>query len=889
MSLNKFDRPVQKDWNWQTAQIKTPILDYEMLNSIAMEKQAEYDSIASLKGLVPRALPWNESDLAIQQKYRTDVDKDMADVANAYITSPQAGAMAYRNMKAKIQKAWQPGGEADMLNKRTDAYYEGRKAIDEYYKDETNPAFKQFAYDQLDQQSKSNNKYNPATGEYQAIRTPELFKNPDLRKTILDTVAKINESGTSYFTGPDAAHYIHKYETSGKPADQLQTVAEYLMQQPEFANQLKVEQWYQDRDGLAGKRKDDYIADIKAKNSALEDQARKASKGEGTKDFQQLLISQGYNIDPDGDYGEKTKKAASDFLEKQRRIIEKDTNDPDLESKVSRKRLTDSYSGYARGLANEKKNEELIFDKNYEIQMKARSDRERTNALLQLNDRLAPVAEPNVTATTSAATNLATNFEMLDASKTSKTSLEDSLDSQYTKDPNSVFYGAPMSAVMEAQRLFDETPLALNGQNLTEEQRFTIFSQKLAANTDYKHTPAEATKIYKAIAGNSNLKESINELGKIEQSIERINDNTLQLAGQYLTTPEGKARLNVLKKGVIKPGESDEQLINRVISDPESFKYSDGTKMADGKPRTFNPAENFKNGMALDIKNNKAGVNYKTNNNFAIHADNKDDYLYPTLSRATNALNSQDQLNFSSEGKSGLVYRNKDGETFTPDDKPVFNYSFIDIGGDGVPVIKATGFVGTGNNKKVVTTVIDLHGTNPLTSDTRLGLEKNLAQAVATGNLQLVEPLARDLTQFNPEYLGTLKQLKEAPLTNLKPQDIKMIRQDGRESTTAKEGFKSRVLSTETVAGKTYSINVGQGLMGEKVYFQTAPEVDPSGNFTGKQVIQPLHDRSQFTTDPGVIHTSNTIREVIAKTPVERKITKVPQGTVQAITNFADE
>ena len=116
-----------------------------------------------------------------------------------------------------------------------------------------------------------------------------------------------------------------------------------------------------------------------------------------------------------------------------------------------------------------------------------------------------------------------------------------------------------------------------------------------------------------------------------------------------------------------------------------------------------------------------------------------------------------------------------------------------------------------------------------------------------------------------------------------------MIRQDGRESTTAKEGFKSRVLSTETVAGKTYSINVGQGLMGEKVYFQTAPEVDPSGNFTGKQVIQPLHDRSQFTTDPGVIHTSNTIREVIAKTPVERKITKVPQGTVQAITNFADE
>jgi hypothetical protein len=899
--VNKFDRPVQKDWSWQTAQLKAPTLDYEMLNSIAMEKQAEYDSIASLKGLVPRALPWNQSDLAIQQKYRTDTDKDLADVTNAYLVSPQAGAMAFRNVKAKIQKAWQPGGEADMLNKRTDAYFEGRKAIDEYYKDETNPAFKQYAYDQLEQQSKSDNKYNPQTGEYQAIRTPELFKNPDLRKTILDTVAKINESGTSYFTGPDAAHYIHKYETSGKPADQLQTVAEYLMQQPEFANQLKVEQWYQDRDGLAGKRKDDYVADITAKNLALEEQAKKAALGEGTKDFQQLLIEQGYNITPDGDYDEKTKKAAQDFLEKQRLTVQKNINDPDLEGKVSRNKLTGSYTGYARGLANEKKNEELIHDKNYEIAVRARSDRERTAAMLQLNDRLAPVAEPNVTATTSAATNLATNFEMLDSAKTSKTSLESSLDNQYTKDPNSVFYGAPMSAVMEAQRLFDETPTALDGKNLSEEQRLTIFSQKLAANTDYRHTPEEATKIYKAIAGNSNLKQSINELGKIEQSIDRINDNTIQMAGQYVNTEEGVKNLKSISL-FRKPGETDVQLIVRAINSPSSFEstvpgasyagkntITNWFKDEKDKVNNFNPAVGFKERMVSDVKANKSGMTYKTNNSFAIHADNKDDYLYPTMSRVTDALNSQDQLNFSSEGKSGLVFRNKDGETFTPSDKPVFTNTFVDVGADGIPVLKATGYVGKGGDKAVVTTTMDLHATNPVTSDIKLGLEKNLAQAVATGNYQLVEPLARNLTQFNPEYLGTLKQLKEAPLRNLKSQDIKMVRQDGQPTTTAQEGFKSRVLSTETVAGKTYSINVGQDLTGRKVYFQTTPQVDPSGNLTGKQVIAPLQDGSQFTTDPGVIHTSNTIRQVISKTPVERKITKVPQGTVQAITNFADE
>lgn len=893
--VNKYDKPVGKDFSWQTAQLKAPTLDYEMLNSIAVEKQAEYDSIASLKSLVPKALPWNESDIAIQQKYRTETDKDLSDVTNAYLVSPEAGAMAYRNAKSKIQKAWQPGGEADMLNSRTAAYYEGRKAIDEYYKDETNPAFKQYAYDQLEQQSKSDNKYNPQTGEYQAIRTPELFKDPDLRKTILETVGKINESGTSYFTGPDAAHYIHKYETSGKPADQLQTVAEYLMQQPEFANQLRVEQWYQDRDGLAGKRKDDYLKDINSKYFALEDQDDKAEIGEGTKEFQQLLIDQGYNLGSkgaDGDYGEKTKKAAHDFLEKQASILEKAKKDPNLEAKVSMDRITSSYTGYARGLANEKKNEELIHDKNYEIEVKARSDRERTAAMLQLNDRLAPVTEPGVTAVNSAANTISTNFEMLDAANTSKTALESSLENEHTKNPNSVFYGAPMSAVTEAQRLFDETPqYAADGKTyLTEEQRFTIFSQKLAANTDYKHTPAEATRIYKAIAGNSSLKQSINELGKIDQSIERIADNTAQMTKQYVETAEGKEAIaEVRKSGMVPSGYlklSDAELAKKLILEPNAFTLESSNSSRDHGPRNA-----LSNAFVTKMKNTKEDIEYKTNNNYAIHADSKDDFLYPTLNRVKEALNSQDALNFSSEGKSGLIYRDKDGDDFTPDSKPIFDESHIDIGGDGVPVIVATGHIkGDGVSKsKFVRVTMDLHETKSLTSEVKLGLEKELAQAISTKNFHLVEPLARTLNQFDPQYLGTLKQLKEAPITGAKPQDIKMKRQDGKDTTTAKEGFKSRVLKTETVDGRTYSVYIGQDQLGKKVYFQTTPEISPNGLPTGKQVIAELHDGSQFASDPDVINISNRITEVKLKTPVERKITKVPAGTVQAITNFANE
>ena len=139
--VNKFDKGVQKDWSWKTARLQVPTLDYEMLNSIAATKQAEFDSIASIGAMVPRALQ-NPDDLAKQQEYRSLVDTGTKSVTEAYMKSPSSGAMAYRDFKSQVQKAWQPGGVADMLNRRYDAYFAADKAIDDFYKDDTSPANK---------------------------------------------------------------------------------------------------------------------------------------------------------------------------------------------------------------------------------------------------------------------------------------------------------------------------------------------------------------------------------------------------------------------------------------------------------------------------------------------------------------------------------------------------------------------------------------------------------------------------------------------------------------------------------------------------------------------------------------------------------------------------
>jgi len=892
--VNKFDKGVAKDWSWQTAQLKVPTLDYEMLNSIAATKQAEFDNIASLNALVPNALTFTPDDVEKQNTYRSWVNEGTKSVTDAYMQSPSKGAAAYRDFKSKVQKAWQPGGEADMLNKRYSSYFESKKAIDEYYKDETNPAFKQYAYDQLQKQAMLGTGYNPETGDYQSIITPELFKNPNLRKTILETIKEIDESGDTQFLGPDKQHWIQKIQSTGKSEEKIKLATEALMSQPEFANELKVEQWFQGRNGMGKGIADNYIAKQEVQHKTLVEQIKQAAAGKGTKDFQELLIEQGYDLEPTGKVDDKTKAALKDFEEKQRKIIDNNKTNPDLEQVAIKKSIKDSYVNYALGFANKKVTKDLIHDKTWEIQMKAQSDRERTSALLQLNDRLAPIVDPDILTTPQPAINLTSTFDLLRDTKKNKEAFENTASKLLTQNPNSIFNGWTLSNVSEAQRLYNEVPTTANGKPLSEADRQKIFASKLAENSSFKFTGEQITNLFNGMKTDTGVNSTFEQLAAMDHSTKMLEEQNKQISQIYTSTPEGKKAISTLRASVTDPSLknlSDEQLASEALVNPQKFelKYQSGSNPNSQVAFRVgeNPAKRYRSTMESDSKKLQSqGVDFKTDNAWGIHAGSDDKFLRPVYDNINASLNSQIENTFASEGMAGLVLRDLKGEI--TDGKPVFKDGYVFTDADGKAKYRAVGMVPKkdGEAGKMVSTTIELNSGNPIGMQLERALRKELAQNAATQNWANVESVSKVLASFDGKNMVTSRQEQEAPLTGVQPEPLNIKDADGNFTTTEKLGIKTRKIGTKTWGGVQYHTYVGQTLSGEKVFFNTADVVDKSGNPTGKRVVLPLRNGKQYTKNVAEINTQNMADEIISQTPVERDVKKIPNGVVHAITNF---
>lgn len=885
-SINRFDRPVQKDWSWTTFIPQLPQLDFEQMDLLLAGQQAKVDNLEATKSLVPNALQTDE-DLKLQKDYKDLVNSGSQQVSDAYLKSPSAGNLAYKNYVNLVKKAWQPGGQADILNKRYQGYYEGKKAIDDYYKDETNPAFKQFAYDQLQQQVQAGPKYNPATGEYQVVNTPELFKNPDLRKKINEMVHEIDDSGDTQFLGDtNKDWWIQKIKTSGKAEDKIKYATQALMAQPEFANQLKVEQWYQNRGGQGQVAVENFKNQQNQQLGNLTQQAKDAESGKNTKEFQQLLVENGYDVSPDGVYGDKTKQAAKDFLSKQNQTLQENLANPNIESIVGRKNLENSYIDYAKGFANKKVEKDLVFNKQKEVLLKSSNDRARTNALLQLNDRLAPPVDPDILTTPAPATNLTSAFDLLKETKQNKEKFVSTATQALTQNPNSIFNGWTMSNVGEAQRLFNEVPTTLNGKQLTEAERLSLFYSGLKENSSFDFTPQQVKDVYNGIKTNTGVNETFEQMASFDHAQKMLEDNTTQISQTYISTPEGKDRIKSLG-AFRKSGESDTDLMSRALSNPEQFKPNVSPGMAPGyvpKGGYQNVAESFKAGMQSDVKKlQQQGVDFKTENAWAIHAGDKDKFLKPVYDNIVNAINSQVEGSFSSEGLSGLVFKDMKGEV--KDVKPKFTYGNVTVGADGKPVFRATGMT-PGKKPEMVSTEIALNDGNPIAIKLERELRKELAQNAATGNWADVESVAKVINTFDSKNIVSAAQEQSTNLKGVVPQALVMKDSDGNLTTTAKQGIKTRKIADKNYGGVNYETYVGQDLTGNKIFFNVADRVDESGNPTGQKVVIPLRNGKNYSSDVNEINVFNLAGEIISQTPVEREVKKIPNGVIQSITNF---
>ena len=144
-----------------------------------------------------------------------------------------------------------------------------------------------------------------------------------------------------------------------------------LSQQPEYASQIARDTEYKTLQTDPTK----YQAAYEAKqNTALDRIGEEAIKAQNSKNpeevkaWQQHLRSQGYNINPDGKYGDATEKASQDYYDKQKAQVKENIDNFDLKTALQND-VTNSYMGYATRGAYKKTEITPIFNQAKKAQM----------------------------------------------------------------------------------------------------------------------------------------------------------------------------------------------------------------------------------------------------------------------------------------------------------------------------------------------------------------------------------------------------------------------------------------------------------------------------------------------------------------------------------------
>lgn len=139
-AINRFMRPVQKDFTWQTPQLEVWSPNASAWLETLDQQQAKYNTLSELEGLVPKHLQQDVPDVnAYTQAVQSDIDKVTEAFASGDIVS---GNRMLRDVTSRVRRAWQPGGEADMFQQRLAKYNETDKRLQETYLD---PKSKQYA------------------------------------------------------------------------------------------------------------------------------------------------------------------------------------------------------------------------------------------------------------------------------------------------------------------------------------------------------------------------------------------------------------------------------------------------------------------------------------------------------------------------------------------------------------------------------------------------------------------------------------------------------------------------------------------------------------------------------------------------------------------------
>lgn len=871
MPINKYDKILPKDFSWQTAIPKLPELDVKGLEEVLQQNQTRLDQIGLLSEKKPQVLPTDE-DMSLYKSYQSDVDNGLDQVTQAYAENVTKGNLAYKNLLGQIRKDWSPGGRADILNQRYNGYQNALKETDEFYKTDSSPVNKTLAKQNLQAQLKNPINYDPTTGKYSQITTPELYKNPDINKAVDEMLKEIKANGDTQFLGDfNKSWWIQKISTETRPEERIKLAFQALSQQPEYSSQIDRDAQYK---ALSVDPKKYQEAFTSKQNEALKSLTGIAEKAktdpQSTKELQQLLRSEGYNVIADGKYGAQTEKAAKEYLDSKTKDVQSNISGFDLNSQL-RNDVSNSYLGYALRGAYTKRDVDPIFNQAMKAQadIRAKNEENRINRY-RAEMEFSPAGQASATVVSGISQQLPELAKRQEDLKTQRDTVKASLDK--TISNSKTFNGWTLDNVATAYDKWSK----VTGN--TEAEKKANYKALLNQNASVPFSDEQVDRLYQemnAPTTESSLKTALDTYGSVSAEADRFEEGQSQINSQYLATEEGKQNLKRLEF-FRRPGETDSQLADRAVNDPESFKqtkYDMNSTIFNSK--AFEPARQFAEQRQADIdsqsKNGKA-YNWGSLGTYEVWTDSKDKILKPKLDAIASAVETGTGLNFTTFGKAGLNFKDNKGNDVNGQTKKVTGMG-VALSGDK-PILKVNvTFTNTEGKNKDGFTEIELVPGSPESRQIQTALEKEYAEFVNAGDVVSAQGVLDNI-----EALRGNDRLK-APAIDLQKDKLNL------KNTQAEPIYKLDPVTGELIDVTTYgwqskdmNDDANVGGFNYKTYGFSTPSGNVLGNVivdaNGNKVLVPSNTGQVIYKSSSGIQKARTGKEILSRTPIEVKQTK---------------
>jgi len=585
MAISRFDKFTPRDYNMEWYMPKEFIPDFEAWNTMLAGKQSKYDTAVALSQKLPKHLA-HRVDLAGQYKQKTD--QAINDISSAYTKDISAGDRMLRDYGLNMNRDWQAGGLAYELEQEAAEYAKAQEEISKYYKDAKaeHSANKNLAMYKLQEAAKKDFGYDPNTGLYtRASISADTTSFVDIMEEAQKVIKEIKDSGNTTITNLSPA-WLLKIKQEGVSPETIKGVAQELLKQPKYAQQLAIEQWDKKRrytpDQLT-EMETNYRKNANDQLTTEGDELLKTTKNK--KDaiaIQEMLTKEGfYTATIDGKFGNQSKKAFNEWLQSKRDSI----NEVDADTIISKQLINSYVDPLVKTYTRMNIDKTPIFNKQWGVERQIQGQAQNNAIFAQTLMR----PEPGEYLVSPGAARPMDKIDKMTA--TAKTTYEDA-----KKTFNMVVSKSPIAGQNYAPHEINMITMARMESKTPQE-----FQSKLASY-GVMVPNVQATYDWYSSPEAVNLNTAYKAMSSAGHQLQTYTNSQEAMLNQFIKTEEGKKYFNNLKKKKDFSTLSDADLIKMIATNNLKANDNTGGVRYIATPSGMIPTQSDISGAVSDLK-----------------------------------------------------------------------------------------------------------------------------------------------------------------------------------------------------------------------------------------------------------------------------------------------